>query len=35
MDHVKVMCCDDKCREEWELKHAAMILGRDAGEDEA
>lgn len=29
MDHVKSMCCDKKCRDEWELKYARMILGHD------
>lgn len=28
-DHVKSMCCDEKCRSEWELKYARMILGHD------
>lgn len=30
VDHVKSMCCDNTCREEWELKYARMVLGKDA-----
>lgn len=31
-DHVKSMCCDDACRQEWELKYTRMILGKDAAQ---
>ena len=32
MSHVKSMCCNNKCRDEWERKYAASILGHDAEE---
>ncbi len=30
MAHVLSMMCSDACREEWELKYARCILGKDA-----
>ena len=27
--HVLFMCCDEKCRNEWEMKYTRMILGKD------
>lgn len=30
MDHVLSMCCDQQCRDQWERKYAATILGHDA-----
>ena len=32
MNHVKSLMCSDKCRNEWELKYAGMILRKDAPE---
>jgi hypothetical protein len=29
MGHVKSLMCSNGCREEWELKYARMILGKD------
>lgn len=31
--HVLSMCCDAKCRDEWELKYTRMILGHGAQEE--
>lgn len=30
MDHVLSMCCDEKCRKQWNYKYAAKILGHSA-----
>jgi hypothetical protein len=30
MNHVKSLMCGRECREQWELKYAAMILRKDA-----
>lgn len=32
MKHVMSMMCSDKCRVEWELKYARMILRQNAPE---
>jgi len=32
VSHVKSMCCDEKCRTEWEYKYARMVLGKDEAE---
>jgi uncharacterized protein (UPF0212 family) len=29
MNHVQSMMCSNACREEWELKYARMILGKE------
>ena len=34
VDHVKSMCCDAACRDEWELKYARMVLRKDADPNE-
>jgi hypothetical protein len=33
MKHVQAMQCSDKCREEWSLKYARMVVGQNAEED--
>lgn len=32
MTHVKSMMCSAECRQEWEMKHACCILGKEAPE---
>ena len=29
-NHVKSLMCSNVCREEWELKYARMILGKES-----
>lgn len=35
MDHTMSLLCSDSCREQWRLKYARMILGKDAPKEEA
>lgn len=29
-NHVLSMCCDHECREQWQMKYARMIMGKNA-----